>query len=108
MMQPTFAKRRTVLLGAWAAAALGFAGVAFPQQKKPLLIGWLHSGLHRADGHYLSAFKEGMTALGWKDETTFIVEERWEARPERRVALAEEVASRAIVEGESTWVQKQP
>ena len=92
-MQSTFAKRRTVFLGAWAAAALGYIGRTFSQQRKSVLIGWLHPGPSKADGHYLTSFKEGMTALGWTHGVTFTVEERWmESKVERQQALAEELA----------------
>lgn len=96
MMLPTSTKRRTVFFGACAIAALGWARLVFAQQKKPLaLIGWLHPGYRQADGHHVGAFKEGMTALGWRDGVNFTVDERWmEGRVERIEPLAAELAAK--------------
>ena len=95
-MLPRAKKRRVVFIGVWAVAACAYAGRVLPQQKNPpVLIGWLHPGPRKAEGHLLSAFKEGMAALGWKEGVTFTVEERWsESRVERTQPLAAELAAR--------------
>jgi putative ABC transport system substrate-binding protein len=45
--------------------------------------------------YLLSAFKEGLAALGWKEGQQFVIEERWaDGRRERLQPLAEELAAR--------------
>jgi putative ABC transport system substrate-binding protein len=83
-------------MGAAAAAALAFAGRAFGQSgKPPVVIGWLHPGSRAVSGRALAAFKEGMTALGWKEGSNYVLEERWaEGRMDQLQALAEELRIR--------------
>jgi len=88
--------RRALLLAAAAVPALAWTGVAFGQSKKPpVLIGWLHAGSRTVSGRSLTDFKEGMAALGWKEGSNYVLEERWaDGRYERLPALAEELAAR--------------
>jgi putative ABC transport system substrate-binding protein len=69
--------------------------MAFAQSKQaPVLIGWLGEGSRQAWAHRLDAFKEGLTALGWKEGANFVLEERWaEGRYERLQPLAEALAA---------------
>ena len=86
--------RRSVLI------VLGVTALApravFAQAKRaPVLIGWLHSESRGSRGHHLAAFKEGLAALGWKEGSQIVIEERWaEGRRERLQPLAEELAAR--------------
>ncbi len=86
-------KRRNLLVVVGAAA---FAPrVVFAQSKQPLLIGWLHGGSRQVEGFSLVAFKEGFAALGWKEGSNFLLEERWaEGQRERLQPLAEELAAK--------------
>ncbi len=60
-----------------------------------MLIGWLHTGSRAANGRNLAAFREGMAALGWKEGSNYVLEERWaEGRRDRLSSLAEEVAAK--------------
>jgi len=49
----------------------------FAQSKQPILIGWLNTDSRELSGHYLTAFKEGLAALGWKEGAQYVIEERW-------------------------------
>ncbi len=98
--------RREFLIAAAAWPVLGWTGAAFGQSKKPpVLIGWLSSGSRVVGGRTLTAFKEGMAALGWKEGSNYVLEERWaEGRVDRLPGLAEELAARkpaVIVTGPS-------
>ncbi len=68
----------------------------FAQAKKaPILIGWLNGGSREANGHFFAAFKEGLAALGWKEGSQVVIEERWaDGRIERLQPLAQELATR--------------
>lgn len=41
------------------------------------MIGWLHPGSPERDSHLLAAFKGGLVALGWKERSDFVLEQRW-------------------------------
>lgn len=70
----------------------------FAQVKQPILIGWLSTGSREANEQWLAAFKEGMAALGWKEGSNFVLEERWaEGRYDRHASLAEELAAKKAV-----------
>ncbi|MBI3917027.1 MAG: ABC transporter substrate-binding protein [Betaproteobacteria bacterium] len=92
----TLASRRAFILAAAAWPALAWMGAAFGQSKKPpVVIGWLNSGSRTRGGRSLPAFKEGMAALGWKEGSNYVLEERWaEGRGDRLRTLAEELAAR--------------
>jgi putative ABC transport system substrate-binding protein len=52
-------------------------------------------GSREAEGHLFVAFKEGLSALGWKEGSGVVFEERWaDGRTDRLPALAEELASK--------------
>jgi putative ABC transport system substrate-binding protein len=86
--------RRSLVMMLGAAAAM--PQVLFAQAKKPpVLIGWLSLGTGGPGTHSLGAFKEGLTALGWKEGTQFVVEGRWaDGHNDRLALLARELAAR--------------
>jgi putative ABC transport system substrate-binding protein len=88
--------RRRLLCATAVWPALAWSGAVLAQAKKtPVLICWLHRGLRESDGHLLVAFKEGLEALGWKQSSQFVIEERWaDGRVDRLQALAGELAVR--------------
>jgi putative ABC transport system substrate-binding protein len=75
---------------------LAWSGAAFAQAKKvPVVIGWLHGGSRERSGHLFAAFKEGLAALGWKEGSQIVIEERWaDGRSERLQSLAQELAAK--------------
>lgn len=81
-----------VLLGAAALAPRA----AFSQPKRePILIGWLHSASRDSAASNLEPFKESLAALGWKEGTNVLFEERWAGGHDDRLkALAEELAAK--------------
>jgi putative ABC transport system substrate-binding protein len=92
---PHRSARRAVLLAAAAWLALAWTGAVRAQSKQPILIGWLNTASRESSGHYLTAFKEGFAALGWKDGSDFRLEERWaDGRVERLQSLADELAAK--------------
>jgi putative ABC transport system substrate-binding protein len=67
----------------------------FAQSKQPVLIGWLNTDSRDLSGQNLTAFKEGLATLGWKEGAQYVIEERWaNARKDRLQPLAEELAAR--------------
>jgi putative ABC transport system substrate-binding protein len=87
--------RRHLLLAATAWPALAWAGAVLAQSKQPILIGWLNTDSRELSGHHLTAFKEGLAALGWKEGAQYVIEERWaDGRIDRLQPLAEELAAK--------------
>ena len=79
------------LLGAAALAPR----MAFAQTKQPVLIGWLNLGSREPSAHLAIAFKEGLAALGLKESSRIVIEERWaDGRYERLAALAGDLAAK--------------
>jgi len=78
-------------------------------KQAPVLIGWLNGGSRERSGHLFAAFKEGLAALGWKEGSRFVIEERWaNGRIERLQPLAQELAAKmpvVIVAAPSTAVR---
>jgi putative ABC transport system substrate-binding protein len=74
-------------------------GTVLAQPKQgPVLIGWLNGGSRELSGQYLTAFKEGLAAPGWKEGSNFVLEERWsDGRSARLQPLADELATRKPV-----------
>jgi len=85
--------RRKFLIAAAAFPAVAWAGAVFGESRKPpVLIGWFHAGSRTVGGRSLTTFKEGMAALGWKEGSNYVIEERWaDGRMDRLPALAEEL-----------------
>jgi putative ABC transport system substrate-binding protein len=88
--------RRKLFIAAAAWPALAWTGMALAQPKpKPVVIGWLHPGSRAASIRGFAAFKEGMAALGWKEGSNYVLEERWaDGQVERLPAFAGELAAR--------------
>ncbi len=92
---PYRSTRRAFLLATVAWPALAWAGAAFAQSKQPIRIGWLNFGSRETRGHLLTAFREGLAALGWKEGTEVVIEERWaNGRRERLQPLADELGAK--------------
>ncbi|MGH8700009.1 MAG: ABC transporter substrate-binding protein, partial [Burkholderiales bacterium] len=70
--------------------------MALGQPKKaPVLIGWLSVYSRETGAQRFAAFKEGLAALGWKEGSQFVIEERWaNGRRDRLEPLAEELAAK--------------
>ena len=89
-------RRRNFILAtaAWPLAAR--AGAALGQPKKaPILIGYLSLHSRETAAHRFAAFKDGLAALGWKEGSQFVIEERWaNGRRDRLQLLAEELAAK--------------
>lgn len=81
-----------VVLGAIALAP----GAALPQPRQvPVLIGWLNLGSPDSNAHLLAAFKEGLAALGLKEVSQVMLEERWAGgRYDRLQSLADDLAAK--------------
>ncbi len=87
--------RRKVLLAAAAWPALAWAGAVLAQSKQPILIGWLGLGSRESGARVHAALKEGLGALGWKEGSHVVFEERWaNGRYERLQPLAKELAAK--------------
>lgn len=85
--------RRRLLRAAAVWPALAWMGTLFAQSKQPILIGWLEGGSRGSNAHYLAALKSGLAALGWKEGSQVVFEERWaDGRIDRLPALAAELA----------------
>ncbi len=92
---PCRSTRRAILLAAAAWPALAWAGAVRAQVKPPVVIGWFHADSRESSADYLSVFKEGLAALGWKEGSQIVIEERWaDGRRERLQPLAEELAAK--------------
>jgi len=78
------------------AGAVAFAPrVVLAQSKQPVLIGWLNTDSRELSGHNLTAFKEGLAALGWKEGAQYVIEERWaNGRIDQLQPLAEELTAK--------------
>ena len=86
--------RRAFILAAAAWPAVACASAAFAQSKPPVLIGWLSLGSQKTSSN-LVRLKEGLAALGWKEGSNYVLEERWaDGRQERLLSLAQELAAR--------------
>jgi putative tryptophan/tyrosine transport system substrate-binding protein len=75
---PRRSTRRKLLFGAIAWPAVVWTSAALAQSTQaPVLIGWLHPGSSESSGHFLAEFKEGLAALGWKENSQIKIEARW-------------------------------
>ena len=78
--------------------ALGAASLTprmlYAQATQPILIGWLNAGSRESGAHLLTALKEGLAALEWKEGPQFRIEERWGDGQARRLpSLTQELAA---------------
>ncbi len=89
---------RRDLLALLGAVAMTPRAVFAQAKKAPILIGWLNGGSRESGGHYLAAFKEGLAALGWKEGSNFVLEQRWtDGQTARLQPLTDELAARKPV-----------
>ena len=88
--------RRAFIFAVAAWPALTWTSAALAQSKKaPVLIGWLSLRSREFDAYTLAAVKEGFVALGWKEGSQFLIEERWaDGREDRLLSLAKELAAK--------------
>src|SRR5262245_14216071 len=86
--------RRRLVIALGTAASM--PRIAFSQAKKPpVVIGWLHGTGGSTSQAGLTAFKEGMAALQYKEGASYAIEARGaEGRLERLPTLAEELKQR--------------
>src|SRR5262245_16238315 len=78
---------------AWPALASIEAVLAQPNQK-PAIVGWLSFNSVESDADLLTALKEGLAALGYREGQQIAFEGRWaESRLERMTSLAEALAA---------------
>ena len=88
-------KTRRRFLVAFGIATLTPRGTLAQAKKAPVVIGWLHLGSRETDMQQLTAFKEGLAALGYKEGQHFVIQERWaNSRSDRMQPLAEELAAK--------------
>ena len=84
-------RRRWLAAGA-ALPVLASLGALRAQTNPPVVIGWLSA--NSRDGSR-AAFIEGMSALGWKLGTEYVLEERWaDGHADRLPGLAQELAAK--------------
>jgi putative ABC transport system substrate-binding protein len=88
--------RRAFLLAAAAWPALVWANALFAQSKPAqVVIGFLANGSREVNGPYLAAFKEGLAALGWKEGSQVVIEDRWASgQNERFPSLAADLSAK--------------
>jgi len=88
--------RRAFVIAAAAWPALAWAGMALGQAKRPpVVIGYLSPGSRESGAGWFPEFKEELAALGWKEGSNYVLEERWaNGRWERLQPLAEELVAR--------------
>ena len=88
--------RRRKLAMALAASAFAAPFTTFAQSRPaPVVIAWLSLNSREAGSGTLAAFKEGLAALGWKEGSQFVIEERWaNGQYERLAPLAAELAAK--------------
>lgn len=91
---------------AWSAGALGQG------KQAPVLIGFLSATARPINPHRLTAFREGMAALGWTEGAQFVIDERYaDGKYERLTVLAKELAAKkpaVIVANSSTRLPLRP
>ena len=87
---------RRKLLAALGASALAAPFGSFAQSKQaPIVIGWLHVATRESSEHVFAAFKQGMAAVGLREGSQFVIEERWaNGQYDRLPSLAAELAAK--------------
>lgn len=85
--------RRDWLAAGAAWSALGWTGALRAQANAPVVIGFLLPG-NVGEGRAARSLNEGMSALGWKPGTQYVLEERYaQEQVDRLPALAQEIAT---------------
>jgi putative ABC transport system substrate-binding protein len=86
-------RREFLALGGGAVAAWPIATHAQHSKRAPVLIGWLAVVSRESGAHFLAAFKDGLSALGWKEGPHVVIEDRWaDGQIDRLQPLGEELA----------------
>jgi putative ABC transport system substrate-binding protein len=86
---------RRQLLVVLGAAVFAPRAVLAQSKQAPVVIGWLSVGSRESNAQLFVAFKEGLAALGWKEGSNVVFEERWaDGRTDRLPALAGELAAK--------------
>ncbi len=89
--------RRNFLLAAAAWPALAWTRVVVAQSKPPVLIGWLSFSSRESGARSLAALKEGLAALGWKEGSQIVIEERWaDGQDDRLASFTQELAAKKL------------
>ena len=93
------AMRRAVIFAIASWSALAWTNTVFGQSKKPpVVIGWLGANSAELGRRNVAVFKEGLTALGWKEGSQFVIEGRWaDGHREQLPALADELKQKKPV-----------
>ena len=87
-------RREFIAFVCGAAATWPIAGYAQELKQDPVLIGWLAIVSRESGAHFLAAFKQELSSLGWKDGPNVVIEDRWaDGQIDRLQALAEELAA---------------
>lgn len=88
--------RRRKLAMALSASAFAAPFTSFAQSRPaPVVIAWLSLNSRESGSRFLAAFKEGLAALGWKEGSQFVIEERWaNGQYELLAPLAAELAAK--------------
>lgn len=87
-------RRRWLAAGA-AWPALAWTGALRAQANPPVVIGWLGAGSREATLLWIDDFNEGMSSLGWKLGTHYVLEVRQaQGRVDGLPALAQELAAK--------------
>ena len=68
---------RRKLLVVLGAATFTPQAVLAQAKQAPVLIGWLNTASRDSSGQHLTAFKDALAALGWKEGPRVVIEERW-------------------------------
>jgi putative ABC transport system substrate-binding protein len=87
-------RREFIVLVGGAAATFPITGHAQQSKQGPVLIGWLAVVSRESGAHFLSAFRHGLSELGWKEGPHVVIEDRWaDGQIDRLQPLAEELAA---------------
>lgn len=89
-------KPRRKLVIALAAGAFAARSTAFAQSRPaPVVIAWLSLASRDSGSRNMAAFREGLAALGLKEGSQFVIEERWaNGQYEQLAPLAAELATK--------------
>ncbi len=87
-------KRPEFIVAVGGAAAWPLSLYAQQSKQAPVLIGWLALVSRESGAHWFAAFKEGLAALGWKEASQVVIQDRWANGQFHRLRpLAEELAA---------------
>jgi putative ABC transport system substrate-binding protein len=87
---------RRKLVIALGMGAVGWTIAVFGQsQQVPIVIGWLTANSSAVDSGVRASFKEGLAALGWKEGSQFVIEQRFaDGRTAQLLLLAGELEAK--------------